>query len=616
MTPPEFQLDVSAANGRPQRLASLVHIGGREFRDRLDTNSANSRKSFISKASQFFFSEPPEFAWLEEELVRKADEADDRIDAKLDNAAVSAPEPGTQSDAILDLVSSVDLFHDPSNIAYARVQIGDASTVMRLRSRAFRTWLSHQYFASYGKVPSSQPVQDAINALEGKACFHDREEHVYVRCAEASGKIYIDLCNAAWQVVEVSDRGWSVLDRSPVMFRRSAAMLPLPVPEDGGRVEQLRTHLNIGADDWPLVLGWLVAALRPTGPYPILAVHGEQGSAKSTACRMLRELVDPNVAPLRCEPRDHRDLAIAANNSWVLAIDNVSSVKPWLSDALCRLSTGGGFATRALFENDEEAIFDAQRPAILNGIEDVANRSDLLDRSIAVNLPRIDETRRMVERDVWERFRADQPRILGALLTAVSTALANIPRVKLLTLPRMADFAIWVTAAESAVGLEVGEFSIAYSKNRQTGNDLAIEDSLVARALRELLDCQADDGWGVSGHWSGTATELLEELEKLIGDNTRRQKEWPKSARRLSGHLKRIAPNLRAAGIEVEFERRGKSGTKVWTLIRKDRVGDSASAASANLEPATKGGEHLVIPSVDVADAADAQSSLTLLLHR
>src|SRR5262249_19798470 len=158
---------------------------------------------------------------------------------------------------------------------------------------------------------------------------------------------------------------------------------------------KLWEFLNVAEADRPLIAAWLVAALRPTGPFPVLCLFGEQGSAKSTTARFLRALVDPSTAPVRAEPRDPRDLAIAAGNGWAVCLDNVSHLTPQLSDALCRLSTGGGFSTRMLYCDDEECIFQAQRPAIVNGIAEVAERPDLLDRSLMVCLPTIRERRRV-----------------------------------------------------------------------------------------------------------------------------------------------------------------------------------------------------------------------------
>jgi hypothetical protein len=270
---------------------------------------------------------------------------------------------------------------------------------------------------------------------------------------------------------------------------------------------------------------------------------------------VLRALVDPNTALLRAEPRDGRDLIIAATNGWLVGLDNLSHLSPWLSDALCRLATGGGFATRELYTDSDETLFDAQRPVILNGIEELATRGDLLDRSIILYLPSIPEAQRRPEVALWHDFETARPRILGALLDAVSTALARVATVKLNRLPRMADFAVWITAAEAALGWEPGTFMVAYTGNREAANELTLEASLIAPAIRKVADAG----------FTGTATELLRRLYDQAEETLRRQKGWPANPRALSGSLRRIAPNLRAVGINVEFL--GNTGSNRHRLI-------------------------------------------------
>jgi hypothetical protein len=145
--------------------------------------------------------------------------------------------------------------------------------------------------------------------------------------------------------------------------------------------------------------------------YPVLGFHGEAGSAKSTGSRLFRMMVDPNTSPARAMPRDIRDLSIAANNSAVLIFDNLSYLSQWFSDALCRLSTGGGFTTRQLYTDGDEVLFDGQRPIILNGVEELASRTDLVDRSIILELSVIE--RYTQEREFWKRFEEAHPRLLG-----------------------------------------------------------------------------------------------------------------------------------------------------------------------------------------------------------
>jgi hypothetical protein len=226
--------------------------------------------------------------------------------------------------------------------------------------------------------------------------------------------------------VEIDAAGWRVITDAPVRFRRPKGLKPLPVPVTGGSLGELRHFVNVADDNsWRLLVAWMLAALRPRGPYPVLCLHGQQGSAKSTLARVLRSLIDPNLAELRSEPKEPRDLMIAADASWIIALDNLSSLPAWLSDALCRLSTGGGFATRELYSDAEETVFDAQRPVLLTGIEDLATRGDLLERSIVLTLPPIPEDRRRSERALWKQIEAVRPRILGALLTALSGHCGN-----------------------------------------------------------------------------------------------------------------------------------------------------------------------------------------------
>jgi hypothetical protein len=375
------------------------------------------------------------------------------------------------------------------------------------------------------------------------------------------------LCDEEWRVIKISAEGWEIVRESPVKFRRTKGMKSLPTPVAGGCLASLRQLLNVTDADWPLLISWLVSAFRPGYPFPVLVLHGEQGSAKSTVSKILRDLIDPNIAPLRSEQRDERDLMLAATNGWIVALDNLSKLPVWLSDALCRLSTGGGFATRTLYENDEETLFMAMRPIILNGIEELTTRSDLLDRSVIINLPAISPDKRRSEAEVWREFESIRPLVLGKLLDGVSHALRNIGTVHLDQKPRMADFALWSTAAEESLGLDEGAFIFALTGNRESANELALEASPIASTLVELMQER--------GAWKGRSSELLEALNQRAGDETKKQQGWPKRPNTLSGAVKRIAPNLRAAGIECNMGR-----TKAGSFIALEYRGKSSSPSS------------------------------------
>lgn len=446
--------------------------------------------------------------------------------------------------------SDAEWFHSPGGEpdGFVTVCVEGRYETWRIGTKAFRYWLQRLYWQQTKGAPNSQAMQDAIGVLRGRALFDGPEHSVAVRLAEHDSAIWLDLANEQWQSLRIDSSGWTVENRSRVRFMRPRGVLSLPLPERGGSIEELQPFLNVDSDDdWLLILSWLIAAMRPRGPYPVLALYGEQGSAKTSACRILRTLIDPNLANQRSEPREPRDLMIAATNSWIVSLENLSSIPLWLSDALCRLATGGGYATRELYTDDEERLFDVKRPIIVNGITEVATRPDLLDRTIAISLPVMDDDKRRTESDLYGAFDRAKPRILGALLDAVSAAIRNLAKVQIDRLPRMADFGQWACAAAPALGADQEAFLSAYSGNRENVNQTAIESSIIAEPL--LLFLEGKDGW------EGTATKLKIDVEDTSPEKIVKHKAWPKRPHTFSGELRRIAPNLRRMGIDIDFQR-------------------------------------------------------------
>lgn len=474
--------------------------------------------------------------------------------AQADEADNGKPSAATRLVALA--TGHAELFHAPDSVAYATLDLDGHSETWPIRSKRFRSWLACAFYDDEERAPGAQALQDALAVLEGEAIFAGGREPVVVRVAGLDGRVYVDLGDEHRTTIEVDQGGWRPTSSPPVKLRRPAAMAPLPAPVSGGSIEALRPFVNVASDeDWKLIVAWLVAALRPSGPYPLLALHGEHGSAKTTLARLLRSLVDPSAAPVRAEPREPRDLMISASNGHVIALDNLSGVRTWLSDGLCRLSTGGGFAIRELYSDSDEVIFEAQRPVILNGIEELATRGDLLDRALVLYLPTIDKADRRTERDLWHDFDAARPAILGALLDAVVTGLARLDEVHLEDPPRLADFAEWVEACAPALGWARGEFLAAYRTNQTQANALTLEASPIAGAVREVAQ---------AGGFQGTAGELLAELADRVEEADTRKRTWPASPQTLGADLRRIAPNMRADGIEIEFTRdKGKRTIRI-----------------------------------------------------
>ena len=387
------------------------------------------------------------------------------------------------------------------------------------------------------------------------------------------GRFILDLADHHWRAVEIGPDGWRVIRFPPVRFRRTAGMLPLPVPEQGGAIGDLAAFLNLRSQtDFVLVVAWLLAALRCRGPYPVLGVSGEQGSAKTVLTKILRSLVDPNVAPLRALPRENRELFIAANNGHVLAFDNLSNLPPWISDTLCRLASGGGFAVRQLYSDQDEVLFEAARPTILNGIEDVITRADLADRGIFLALPPITEAQRRPEDEFWRQFEIARPRILGALLDATAQGLRALPQVRLQRLPRMADFALWAAACETAFW-PAGTFEQAYWNNRTAAIENMLDADPVAACVSEMM--------AERSNWTGSASDLLRAGMALHGNA-----DWPKTPRALAGRLRRAQTFLRTLGIEITFSREGRAGTRMIRMTASQKQPPSRSSAPSALSAA------------------------------
>lgn len=470
-----------------------------------------------------------------------------------------------QRDRVLEAVlgAGVSFWQDTDGVAYATVPAGNGRGQQRYRVKSGRFKLVVR--ALYARanprsvgglglvIPGSisdTAMNEAVPALEALALDGPVLEPD-VRACRWQGAVWLDLGCPAWRLVRVDAHGWRVVDGADVPLIRPNGLRALPEPERADRTATLATLrglLNVAPDrpqDFMLLVAWLVAALHPAGPYPVLALDGEQGAAKSTTCRMLRRLVDPNKADLRAPPRNEDDLIVAATSSRVVALDNMSFVEADTADALCRLATGSGMSKRLLYSDGDEHLVAVCRPVLLNGIPSLLARGDLADRSLAITLPAIPDDKRRGEAEVWEGFEAAAPAILGLLLDALARALADGPGLSLPRLPRMADFARLACAAAPAFGWTADDMLAAIEGNRADAVEAVIEADPVAVAVRTFMGTQNGTPW------EGTATALLEVVTNLATLEQQRERTFPKDAARLSTRLRRIAPAMRRTGWDV-----------------------------------------------------------------
>jgi hypothetical protein len=415
-----------------------------------------------------------------------------------------------------------------------------------------RTRLARGFYRRHRQAAGGSALADALTVLEGAAA-ESQPEPVSLRVARTSdGLIVLDLGTVDGQCVTVDHNGWRVEARSPTLFRRSALTSPLPVPASRGTLDPLRHLLNVDESGFRLLVGWLVAALLPDIPHPILALTGEQGTAKSTAARLAVSLIDPSPAPLRSAPRDVKQWAVTASASWTVALDNISTVPAWLSDTLCKAVTGDGMVDRALFTDDDVTVLSFRRVIAMTSIDAGALAGDLADRLLPVELSRIDPAKRRPDAEIAAAYEAARPVVLGALLDLLARILAVLPHVVLDQLPRMADFTRVLAALDHVTGWTT-------VTDYMTGASEVTEQVIEADPFAEAIRTHAG-----RGPWTGTAATLLDLLTPESAPRS-----WPRTPRTASGHLKRLAPALRASGVVVEFERTKTARTITLTTINE-----------------------------------------------
>lgn len=324
-------------------------------------------------------------------------------------------------------------------------------------------------------------------------------------------------------------------------------------------MNEFRPLVNFTDEDWPLVVGWILGAFNPRGPYPCLFIHSPHGSAKTEIMRMILKLIDPSDDPgldcLRAPPKDERTLAVCAFNSRVLAFDNVSSISGRMSDAFCRLSTGGSTPQRQLYTDADQVAFVASRPFMISSVVDAITHSDLLDRSIIVSPPLL--TTVTPEKELRKELMRLRPQILGKILDAVSLSLRDEDSVDI-ALPRMADYARWVYAGISVLGIDPDDFLKAYKKNIMSVHALALDSSL-SRVVYSFAR-----GYTSSDRWTGTATELLRDLWSAADSELTMSKEWPSIPSKLTGFLNRLINEFREVGVHIESGKGIKRRISIW----------------------------------------------------
>ncbi len=440
--------------------------------------------------------------------------------------------------------------------------------LLRGGTTSLRAQLAREYFRCKDKAAAQQALADALLTLDGFAqeCPPCR---LWQRVAKHGDALWLDLGDATGNAVQITATGWTIR-QPPVLFRRTVLTGPLPRPVSGGDLDELWQWVNIAPHDRPLIAAELADRLWPDHPHVVVGLFGEQGSGKSTAAKVLALILDPGPVPLRKPPRDADSWVTAAAGSWVVALDNLSGMPDWLSDSICRASTGEGDVRRKLYTDGQLATFAFRRCVLLTGIDLGALNGDLAERLLPADLTPIAEAERLDEEDTWPGWDQVHPRILGALLDLVASVVSSRPSVRLARRPRMADYARTLAAVDQVLGTD--------GLTRYMG----AQARMAAEALTGDVFITAVAAQLAEENFDGTAAELLT-LVTPADDTWRPPKGWPATPRGVTQRLHRQAPVMRKAGWSVSDDgAENKQHATRWQISAPppEKAADSCSPNS------------------------------------
>lgn len=451
----------------------------------------------------------------------------------------------TQSEMLLHILEKYEtkLFFNEVNEICVAFPVNGHTEVWLLESREFSNWLQSIFYKEKKRPIQTEGIKQALSILAAKAKFEKRTDiPLFNRVALHNDILWYDLSNEAWQVVKITADGWSVEDKPPILFNRYRHQIPQVLPDANGDIQKIFQYVNL-KDYRVLFLCWLITCFIPDFPHAISIFFGEKGSAKTTTCELLKRLIDPSVMGTLALEKDKRTLVVNLAQHWYLPFDNISNINIDTSDMLCRAITGGGIQQRKMCTNAEDYIFTFKRCITLNGISNVANRADLLDRSLLFELVRVPESERKELRLIYKAFDKDRASILGGIFTTLSKALGVYQSVKLSKLPRMADFARWGYAIGEALGGYGEQFLKEYEQNQIIRDYEAIDADVVAYLIVAFMKHKTD--------WSGLVSDLLVSLQEIapLYGIVPTAKEMPSQANALSRRINNVQSNLNAVGI-------------------------------------------------------------------
>lgn len=455
----------------------------------------------------------------------------------------------------LILSQNIELSYNDENRAFIKLRINNHYEVYPLDSMQFHDYVYELYDTQEDAVLNKATYEAVVESLGARARIRGSKQLIALRTAKFNDTIYLSLCDDNWTIIEIDKDGWRVSLDSPVWFFRTNDMdaLPMPTMTKTRDIELLKKYVNYGSEaDFSLMVSFLLSSFMYQVSRPILILQGTAGVGKSFTSEILRTIVDPakqKKSISRARPTVD-SLALDVSRQSVVVYDNFSdgAVTPEVSDMFCTIATNQAYSKRALYTNSDEILVKLGRAVIINGIDDLAKRHDLLDRSIVLDLPPL--VTRQSEVSLRENFKKDHPKILGHLLNVLSDSLKHEGESDYSD-SRMTDFTRMVENAHRSLNWDKHYFRHVYKENRDKASLKTIESNPFISSIVELME-----GYDKRRF---KKTDLLTEIGKLdsvawkdMGNGV------IPSNRKVSARLKRDVPLLKTVGISYkEIETNG-----------------------------------------------------------
>lgn len=461
--------------------------------------------------------------------------------------------------------------HNIKQVSVSSVSsVRDRALILSLKDKKFEQWLAGEMHGVEGKVPGKGALQSAINVLQNKANRLNNTHRLYNRVApdpDGNG-IWLDMTDKNWRAIHVTEEGWSIVDNPPILFKRFKHQKPLPepiTPEKGKEIQTVKKLLNFlnlrTRNDKIMYLCSIISYFVPEIEHPIMCVAGDTGSAKTMLFECAKRILDPSAHQTIRMADKPNELVQQLYHSYFCCFDNVTFLKQWQSDILCRAVTGAGQSKRELFSDDEDVIYQYMRCVNLNGINVTVKKSDLMNRTVLFKLKRIADIELRKRTELLTEFDEVKADILGAILSILSEALKHEKEVKLVSYKRLTDFHHWGCAIANALNFGANTFNKIYERKYEIQDEEVLDTSLTATALIGYIKEHFDEAKYGSEEEDGSQTVIFEftptELYKKVTEFARgsgistSKGYWAGDASHFIQRINEVKTNLERVGISI-----------------------------------------------------------------